>query len=155
MIEKEGNIVKSFLEQIEKLENLQVHAFSYELLRDVLLPDLLGKEHSSILYWAGKRLAHQYPLASSEEIITFFLHAGWGELTKVKESKNEIIFELQSDLITKRLEKSEELSFQLEAGFLAEQFAEMTQFVTETYEEIKRRHKKVLFTVKWDAKDSI
>lgn len=83
----------------------------------------------------------------------FSQHAGWGELTKLKESKNEMVFELKSDYISKRFENHEQPSFQLEAGFLAEQIERMHQCVTETYEEVKRRQKKVLFTVKWDAKD--
>ncbi len=145
--------MKAFLEQMEKLENLHVHAFSIEILRDVLLPDLLGKEQSSILYWAGKRLARKYPLEKVEDLFTFFQHAGWGELTKLKESKNEMVFELKSDYISKRFENHEQPSFQLEAGFLAEQIERMHQCVTETYEEVKRRQKKVLFTVKWDVKD--
>ncbi|WP_243291191.1 YslB family protein [Bacillus sp. FJAT-47783] len=143
----------TFTEHVEKLENLQIHAFGYELLREVLLPNLLGKEHSAILYWAGKRLARNYPLSSLDELASFFQTANWGMLTKVQEKKNELIFELQSDLISKRLDLNKDVSFQLEAGFIAEQIEQMNNYVTETYEEIKHRAKKVVFTVKWDAKD--
>lgn len=93
------------------------------------------------------------PARKSGRFIHLFQHAGWGELTKLKESKNEMVFELKSDYISKRFENHEQPSFQLEAGFLAEQIERMHQCVTETYEEVKRRQKKVLFTVKWDAKD--
>ena len=57
-----------------------VSIFSKELLRDILLPDLLGKDHSQILYWSGKQLARKFPLNNVEDIIDFFLNAGCGEI---------------------------------------------------------------------------
>lgn len=51
--------------------------FSSELLRDALLPELLGKENN-ILYWSGKRLARIFPLAKDEDLPIFFEQAEWG-----------------------------------------------------------------------------
>ena len=36
--------------------------FGYELMRDFLLPTILGKHEKDILYWAGKDLARKFPL---------------------------------------------------------------------------------------------
>jgi predicted hydrocarbon binding protein len=145
--------INTLKEKMEHLQDLRVSAFGYELLREILIPDLLGQHSSSLLYWAGKRLARQYPLSSTEEIISFFSYAGWGMLEIINEKKHEIVMELTSELITTRFTLQKTPSFQLEAGFIAEQIQQMNQVVTETYEEIKPRAKKVIFTVKWDSKD--
>ena len=39
-----------------------VSLFGHELIRNDLLHELLGKDAPEILYWAGKKLARQYPL---------------------------------------------------------------------------------------------
>lgn len=131
-----------------------VPAFGYELIREILLPSILGKETSTILYWAGKDMARKFPLQTMDEIIDFFEKAGWGYLT-IQESKNELQAELTSELITERLQKKDITTFQLEAGFLAQQVEAQKNVVAECYEHPKRRAKKVVFTVKWDKKDPI
>lgn len=113
-------------------------SFAYTLLRNDLLPELLGQEEETILYWAGKHLAKKYPLSSIEEICDFFQKAKWGTLSVVKEKPNTIVFELAPPDPSPR-------HFKLEAGFLAEQFALMKERVTEAFEQVKR--KRVIFTV--------
>lgn len=135
--------------------NETVPAFGYELIREVLLKDLLGNEAPAILYWAGKRLARKYPLSSIDEITAFFISAGWGSLTMLNESKNEMDLELSSPLITNRHKKDEDCFFQLEAGFIAEQIETQKGFICEAFEHPKKRKGKVLITVKWDKKDTI
>ena len=56
---------------LEPLTELDVSAYGYELIREIMLPDILGPEHSSMMYWAGKRLARKFPLQSWEEIPAF------------------------------------------------------------------------------------
>lgn len=56
---------------IASLEDVSLHAFAYELLREEVLPDLIGKELDDILYWAGRNLARKYPLETIEEVIYF------------------------------------------------------------------------------------
>jgi predicted hydrocarbon binding protein len=145
----------TFQEHDTLLENIYISGFGYELIREVLLPDLLGKDTASILYWAGKNLARKYPLETVEDIITFFDKAGWGTLTVASERKDELEFELTSPLIEARLFSKEECTFQLEAGFLAQQIEQQKKLVTETYEQQKKRAKKIIFTVKWDRKDTL
>jgi hypothetical protein len=62
-------------------------------------------------------------------------------------------FELSGELISIRFKKSNEFTFQIEAGFIAEQLQTMNNQITETYEQVKKRANKVVFTVKWDHKD--
>ncbi|MDZ5470755.1 YslB family protein (plasmid) [Bacillus sp. 31A1R] len=132
-----------------------VSAFGYELIRDVLIPDILGKDTSSILYWAGKSLARKYPLESHDQIIDFFQKAGWGTLIFENELKNELECELTGEYITRRLKENQEAHFQLEAGFLAQQIEMQRNVISEAYEHPKKRSKKVTFTVKWDNKDHL
>ncbi len=80
---------------LEPLTELDVSAYGYELIREIVLPDILGPEHSSMMYWAGKRLARKFPLQSWEEIPAFFEKAGWGTLTNAGSKKQELEFELE------------------------------------------------------------
>lgn len=137
------------------MEDDIVPAFGYELIREVLLPELLGNDTSEILYWAGKRLARKYPLETFEQIVNFFHEAGWGELEKKNESKNDMEILLSSALIKKRLKEKVNTTFQLEAGFLAQQIELQKEVITEAFEHPKKKAGKVQFTVKWDIKDSI
>lgn len=130
-----------------------VSVFGYELLRETLIPEILGQETPKILYWAGKHIARKYPLDSISDTIDFFQQAGWGELQIVKESKNELIAELSSDIITKRIKNKASTNFQLEAGFLAQQIERQKEVMTETFEHPRKRSTKVQFTIKWDEKD--
>jgi predicted hydrocarbon binding protein len=132
-----------------------VPAFGYELIREVLLPEILGNDTPEILYWAGKRLARRFPLNSLDDMSDFFSQAGWGNLKIVNEAKNELQFELSSSLITQRIQSKEKHHFQLEAGFLAEQLEMQKQMVCEAFEHPRKRASKVHFTVKWDKKDPI
>ncbi len=132
-----------------------IPAFGYEIIREFLLEDLLGKEGPQILYWAGKQLGRRFPLSSTEETITFFHDAGWGDLLLVKETKDEIKWELTGELIKRRFSINENTHFQLEAGFLAYQTEHQRKVVSESYEEQKKRANKVYFTVRSDYKDSI
>ncbi|EKN67437.1 YslB family protein [Schinkia azotoformans] len=132
------------------LTQLTIPAFGYELVRETLLKDILGKDYKSILYWGGKNLARKHPLETIQEIIDFFESAGLGTLKVTKENKNEMIFELTSDLITNRFARDSEYSYQLEAGFLAEQLQNIMGNEAETMEQQKKRLNTIIFTVQWE-----
>ncbi|KKI91789.1 hypothetical protein WQ54_13185 [Bacillus sp. SA1-12] len=140
---------------MEELKEIQVPAFSLELLRDVLLPEILGQDHQQMLYWAGKGIARKYPVQSTEELTAFFEAAGWGNLILLHNKKNEMEFELSGELVSIRLNKTDDCTFQLEAGFIAEQLQSMNKYITETYEQIKKRAGKVIFIAQWDQKDQL
>ncbi len=140
---------------ISLLQHTSVSGFAFELLRNDVLFHLLGEDIGPLLYWEGKNLARKYPLSSLEDIIEFFERAGWGYLNFVKEKKNEMEFHLTGDLISYRNQEKTNTIYQLEAGFLAMQLEQMKKCVTETYEQVKMRSDKIIFTVQWDEKDQI
>jgi len=132
-----------------------ISTFGYELIREILLQEILGDDSPEILYWAGKRLAHKYPLETLEEVIEFFHQASWGNLTIIKESKNEMDLELFSPFIKERIEQNKNCHFQLEAGFIAQQIENQKGVICETFEHPKKKKGKVIFTAKWDKKDLV
>lgn len=136
-------------------ESREVTIFGFELIREVLLPDILGKDTPEILYWAGKRIARKFPLNTMEEIIGFFSKASWGSLIILSEKKDEMEFELTSPLMLSRVKSKAEHFFQLEAGFLAQQIENQKKVIAEAFEHPVKRSQKVQFTVKWDHKDKI
>ncbi|AIE60960.1 YslB family protein [Bacillus methanolicus] len=132
-----------------------VSAFGYELIRDILLPELLGNDAPEILYWAGKRLARQFPLENFDEVCVFFQKASWGTLIITNESNNELEVELTGGLISQRLQSKKDISFQLEAGFIAQQIEQQKKVIAEAFEHPRKKGSKVLITVKWDKKDVV
>ncbi|MBO0992243.1 YslB family protein [Bacillus sp. SD088] len=116
---------------------------------------MLGKDTNEISYWVGKHIARTFPLLSNEEIFSFFQEAAWGQLELVEQNKKEMKLELTGEIVERRLLMQDEPSFRLEAGFIAEQIQSQKNLVTEAYEEIARKKKKVLFIVRWDSKDPV
>ena len=134
---------------------LTVPAYGYELIREILIPELLGRDTPDLLYWAGKRIARLFPLHAIEEAYTIFQKVGWGNLEVVKQTKNEITYQLSSDLIEKRLKEKGKCTFQLEAGYLAQQYEQTKKVIAEAFEDQKIKYKKITFTVRWDSKDPV
>lgn len=142
-------------QQDTKNTDINVPIFGYELIRDILIPDILGKDTPDILYWAGKSLARKFPLVTTEEINAFFTEAGWGSLELAVMTKKEMKFELSGPIIARRIDMKNEDSFKLEAGFLAEQIQNQKKVITETIEEVHKKQKKVTFLLRWDQKDTV
>lgn len=128
--------------------------FGQTLLRDILIPNLLGNENNEILYWAGKEIARQYPLSSIEETILFFERAGFGFLELQKRDNHTLIYRLSGTLVESRLNVVKDPSFNLEAGFLAEQIQQQENIYTEAIFEIQLKKETILITLKQDTKDS-
>ena len=125
--------------------------FGYEILRDHVLPSILGPHKDEILYWAGKEVARKFPIFAIEELTTFFTEAGWGLLTLEKTSKEEAFYSLKNNngpMIQSR-------SCRLEAGFIAEQYQKLNGFLTECYGEANPTDGLIQFQVKWDSKTTI
>ena len=99
------------------------------MLREELLPDLIGNDLDGILYWSN--LARKYPLDTIEEVIQFFEKAGWGTLSIIEHKRREMQFNLKahSSLNVKNKRHS---SYQLEAGFIAEQIQKQRNVVAES-----------------------
>ncbi|MBY0146650.1 YslB family protein [Neobacillus niacini] len=140
---------------VQSDESRNISLFGYELIREFILPEILGKDTPEILYWAGKSLARKHPLNTFDDIVDFFVKASWGHLEIKKERKDEIEFELASPLIISRVKSKAEHYFQIEAGFLAQQIQLQKQVIAETFEHPVKKANKVQFTVKWDRKDTL
>lgn len=125
------------------------------LLRDVLLPQMIG-EDKAILYWGGKKLARQFVLAKDEDIAPFFLQAGWGQLTRVKAKRNQQEFHLEGEVISNRMKSGATPDFVLEAGFLAETIQNQLGFTAEAVvTKTDERKGIVTILVQLDHKDPI
>jgi Protein of unknown function (DUF2507). len=143
-VEKEWN------EKSADFRNLTIPIFGYEIIRDELLEDLLGKDAPDILYWAGKRLARKYPLFSIEEVKEFFQNAGWGILEAGGQKKEEMEFFLSGPIVKYRLETHTEPTFRLEAGFLAEQLQLQKKVYAECFEQLEKEKGIIRFIARWD-----
>ncbi|MCP1145487.1 YslB family protein [Lysinibacillus endophyticus] len=129
-----------------------VPAFGYEIIRDYILPTILGKHEKDVLYWAGKDLARKFPCTDLQLITSFFQDAGWGTLLVEKEEKDGYILTLSNEADLFNLENR---TFRLEAGFIAEQIQSIQGCITECYDEKREKQNQIVFTVKWDNKEKI
>ncbi|GAE34891.1 YslB family protein [Halalkalibacter akibai] len=127
----------------------ETNQFGYDLIRNDVLKDVLGKEHDSILYWIGKSLARKYPTSTIEELISFFEEANWGLLSRTKEKKNMQMFELTGPWMV----KGDERCYQLEAGFLAQQLESWYNCIAGATYSAKKQV--IHITVELDRKDQI
>ena len=105
--------------RLEKTIDRTPSRFGYELLRDHVLPNILGQHEEDILYWAGKEVARKFPVFTIEELPTFFSEAGWGKLSLYKTSKDDVFYYLQDE---PNILNVRNRTFSLEAGFIAEQY---------------------------------
>lgn len=126
-----------------------VSVFGYELIRDVLLTDILGSDSADILYWGGKLLARRFPCTDVEELSSFFKEAGWGQIELIKEHKKEMIYRLSGGLTKRRFDVQTDPAFTLEGGFLAEQMAARFDAAAEAICSLNKRSKYVDITIKW------
>lgn len=126
--------------------------FGYEILRDHVLPSMLGAHEGDILYWAGKNIARNFPVFNIDELPVFFMEAGWGMLVLEKTTKNEAFYILHGD--TKYM-KAGNRNFQLEAGFIAEQYQKLNGLLTESFAQLTNKDTAIQFHVKWEVKSPI
>ncbi|MBC6314728.1 YslB family protein [Listeria grandensis] len=142
-------------ENEEIVNEKMIPVFGYELIRDTLLPNVLGEEAPHILYWAGKELARKYPLETLDELADFFARASFGDLAVTTEKKDEMHLILSGEMVALRLDNDSNVIFKLEAGFIAEQIQHQKKLYTESYEEVDKRKKTVKIIVKWDRKEIV
>ncbi|MCM3712336.1 DUF2507 domain-containing protein [Sporosarcina luteola] len=138
---------------MEKLTYETPTRLGYEIIRDHVLPNILGNHEDEILYWSGKEIARKFPIFSIDELPDFFREAGWGPLIPYqgKTAKDEAMFILEQSDTTLLKNRS----CHLEAGFIAEQFQKLNGFLTECYGEKIPKENHVRFLVKWDLKTQV
>jgi predicted hydrocarbon binding protein len=126
--------------------------FGYEIIRDHVLPSILGNNEAEILYWAGKEIARKFPIFTTDELPSFFVEAGWGTLTLEKLSKHEAFYKLTNESYSLKIQ---ERTFHLESGFIAEQYQKVNGVLTECFAEQIHTEEVVRFHVKWDLKTKV
>lgn len=127
----------------DNLEQVDEHVyFLNQLYRDFLLPEILGEDNATILYWAGKRIARHYNLVAFEDLEEFFQIAEFGKIVKAKEKRASISFELSGQIVIDRL-NSDSREFSLESGMIAEVVQKETGRTTECEIKILDKEQKV------------
>lgn len=128
------------------------------ILRDALLPELLGDQQGAIDYWAGKALARRFPVGNPKDAALFFAQAGFGTLTLVKQTAQMTRWQLSGKPVQLRQKIGADKDFTLEAGFLAEMMAQQLGVSAEaelTETPRKQRGQAVTFDVYTDPQDVI
>lgn len=126
----------------DQLINSQ-RGFMGATIRDVILPAILGKETDGILYWIGKDLAREFPVASIDDLILLTAQLGFGDLELIKDTPLQHTFKLSGPLVQERLTiDKEKTSFTLEAGFIAQELEFQLGTITEA-EVDSIKHKEV------------
>jgi predicted hydrocarbon binding protein len=132
---------------ISQLDELHTDGAGYDVLRYLGLPELLGKEADTLLYFMGRNIARKLEIHTMEDVSSCFEKLGWGNLELVKQKKYQMIFQLMSDAVAYRLKSPLNTDFRLEAGFLAEAIQKINDTECECIEEINKRIYQVQFNV--------
>src|SRR5699024_1116424 len=132
---------------LSTLEQFDSATIGQDVLRYVSLPNLLGHEKDTLLYFTGRSLARKIHMKTIDDLIYLFHKFRWGNLELVNDKKNRMVFHLMSDEVVKRLESPLETDFRLESGFIAEAVQLFTERPTECTETINERLLRVQFKV--------
>ncbi|GGB27955.1 DUF2507 domain-containing protein [Virgibacillus dakarensis] len=132
---------------ISKLDELKSTGAGYDVLRYISLPELLGTEADTLLYFIGRNLARKLDIASLDDVYHTFEKLGWGRLELVKEKRKELIFHLMADPVANRINAPFPAEFRIEAGFLAESLQLVKGVSCECLEEIHKKIFQVEFSV--------
>ncbi|HLR67139.1 DUF2507 domain-containing protein [Virgibacillus alimentarius] len=132
---------------ISLLDDLHTSGAGYDILRYISLPELLGTESKTLLYFIGRNLARKLDITSLEDIYDIYEKLGWGKIELVKEKKRELIFHLMDDAIVYRLKSPLNSEFRLEAGFLAEAIQIIKGNECECIEKVNHKIYQIEFTV--------
>lgn len=103
-----------------------------ELIRDDLLPEILGTEIHQLSYWAGKRLARKYQLSNLEDISIFFSQFNLGNLNLTKQTSHQINWTLTGKIVSQRIDAVNDVDFFLEAGIISQNVTEILQTPSES-----------------------
>lgn len=144
---------KYFKKKLLHIKGQAIPLFSYHVIRDYILPNITGDYQSSILYWAGKDLAHKFNPSSCEELTDLFLELGWGYLS-VQQTGKAYKFTLSSPYFDARQVTSNHETFGLECGFLTESLAFITHKNTEGSFKITQKKQDIIiiFTIHVEEK---
>lgn len=119
-------------------------------LRDVILPGILGKETDDMLYWIGKDIARQFPVATNDELVLLTDQLGFGDLILEKKDDTSQQWRLTGPIVQERITRQKETtSFGLETGFLAQEIEFQVNTIAEA-EIVERKKDSITILVKND-----
>lgn len=110
--------------------------FGQLMLRDVVIPNLLGNQASSIAYFAGRDLAQNLPVAD-DQIPVLFQQLGLGDLTLDKQKVKLRNYTLTGNPVAVRVANFKNVSFQFEAGLLAQLIQQKLGMTAEATSSVK------------------
>lgn len=90
------------------------------VLRDMVIPNILGDDTAAILYWAGRNLANNFALPDPHTLSEFCQKMHWGTLELTRQGRYKEVYKLSGDDVHQRLTLDPAAVFQLEAGFIAQ-----------------------------------
>lgn len=132
---------------ISILDELDPHSVGHDLLRYISLPQLLGQEAETLLYYMGKNLARTLDIKTLEDIYYIYDKLGWGRLELIKERRRSLTFSLMADTVVRRLKAPFHTDFRLEAGFLAEAIQIIYGSECECTEKVHKKIHQIQFKV--------
>lgn len=119
----------------------------YELLRYVGLPELLGHEKDTLLYFIGRNLARNIEIESLDDLTYLFKKFKWGKLELIKDKRTSLTFHLMADEVAQRIMAPIKIDFRLESGFIAEAIEMITHRTCECSESVNERLYRVQFKI--------
>ncbi|WP_407891972.1 DUF2507 domain-containing protein [Lacticaseibacillus sp. N501-2] len=125
--------------------------FGQLMLRDLLLPDLLGKETESITYWAGRSLARRLPVVE-DDLCELFSRVGFGTLAPAASKRHQRVYTLSGTTVETRISNFEAPDFRIEAGFLAQSLQQEIGCVVEANATLDRHKQMITLTAVLDEK---
>jgi hypothetical protein len=131
---------------------LETPYFGQQMLRDVLIPNLLGPKTSGIMYFAGRDLAPRVPV-SDEQIPDLFSKLGLGTLALTKNKVKLRTYTLSGDIVTNRIKHFPDADFQFEAGLLAQLVQQVLGMTTEAASNIDKHNGSVELTLSIDPNE--
>ncbi|WP_373892996.1 YslB family protein [Virgibacillus sp. CBA3643] len=132
---------------VSQLDELHTAGAGYDVLRYIGLPEVLGTQSNTLLYFMGRNLARKLDIKALEDIYYIFDKLGWGNLELIKEKRKELVFHLMADAVVQRLNASFHTEFRLEAGFLAEAIQMINEKECECVEAVNHKIHQIEFTV--------
>lgn len=131
---------------------LETPYFGQQMLRDVLIPSLLGGKTSGIMYFAGRDLATKIPVVD-DQIPTMFAKLGLGDL---KQDKNKVklrTYTLSGHAVEQRLKNFANADFQFEAGLIAQLVQQVLGMTVEAASNIDQHGAVVTLTLSIDPSE--
>jgi len=128
-------------------EELPEFTVGHDVLRYISMPNFLGNEKDSILYFIGRNLARQIEINTLDDLYYLFNKFRWGNLEMVKDRRRTLTFHLMSDDVAQRILSPFDVDFRLESGFLAEAIEKITNRPCESTETVHERLYRVQFKV--------